>query len=558
MKCAERVVRFPVIRRRQVLRSGLGAAAAAALAGRSDAGVWHAREIVHLLPAASHDRFLIKCSLRAPLARAPVLGVGPRRFEGVRSDSSGLYWQFHATGLTPATGYRVSISGPDGRLLCDPWPLRTFPAPDQRAERLRILTFTCAGGYPFPAARGQPEAFRPLEIRHALLERALSFAPDVAVANGDHIYWDQRTWFESANPAMREAAQAIASRFGRLDPSLPALGSENEAIIKRLAAPQIAGVYATRMRSTPMFFVGDDHDYFENDEANERYVTFPPEAPNIAWARAVQHLFYPEFLPDPHRPLHLPGSCASDRADGLSESFGTLRYGDLVECPIYDCGRFLSLKDRHAGLVPPQVEAWLIARTAASDARQAIHMPSHPFGWSAGKWREWYPDAVASNAGSGGPSGGYAAAGGHARLDPATHKYLWQPGWWLQHQRLARAMSAAARPAVMVSGDLHAVGSGIIRASGEENLAANPIHAILSGPVGTSRLGWPSSARGLAPTAASRINMDGAAPVEKNGFTLLDVDRHRITVRQFAWREPDPVAAIASLQPFETFQIRRG
>jgi len=546
-----------MFRRRDVLGSGLSVAAAA-LGPRAGASGWQPREIVHLLPAVSHERFLIKCSFRQPLTRAPVLRAGNQRIEGTRGDTEGAYWQFHAKGLAPATAYALGIEAADGRPLCDPWPLRTFPAPHQRAARLRILAFTCAGGYPFPTLPGQPEAFRPLAIRHALLERALSFAPDVAVANGDHIYWDQRTWFESANPNVRDAAKAIAARFGRLDPALPALGSHNETVIKRLAGPQIAGVYGTRMRSTPMFFVGDDHDYFENDEANERYVTFPPEAHNVAWARATQHLFYPEFLPDPQRPATLPGSGAADRADGLSEAFGTLRYGNLVECPIYDCGRFVSLKDRHAGLVPPEVEAWLIDRTAARDTTHRIHIPSHPFGWSAGKWREWYPDAVAVDPGTGGPSGGYGVMGANARLNRTADKYMWQPGWWLQHQRLARAMSTADRPAMMVSGDLHAVGSGIIRASGDANLSSNPIHAILSGPVGTSRLGWPSAARGLPPTAASRISMSGVAPVEKNGFTLLDVERERIVVRQFAWREPDLVSAIASLQPFSTFQIRRG
>lgn len=70
-------------------------------------------------------------------------------------------------------------------------------------------------------------------------------------------------------------------------------------VLKRLAGPQIAGVYGTRFRSTPMMFVNDDHDYFENDEANERYITFPAEAANVDWARATQHQFYPEFLPDP-------------------------------------------------------------------------------------------------------------------------------------------------------------------------------------------------------------------------------------------------------------------
>jgi hypothetical protein len=281
---------MPMFRRRDVLGSGLSVAAAA-LGPRAGASGWQPREIVHLLPAVSHERFLIKCSFRQPLTRAPVLRAGNQRIEGTRGDTEGAYWQFHAKGLAPATAYALGIEAADGRPLCDPWPLRTFPAPHQRAARLRILAFTCAGGYPFPTLPGQPEAFRPLAIRHALLERALSFAPDVAVANGDHIYWDQRTWFESANPNVRDAAKAIAARFGRLDPALPALGSHNETVIKRLAGPQIAGVYGTRMRSTPMFFVGDDHDYFENDEANERYVTFPPEAPNVAWARAVQHLF---------------------------------------------------------------------------------------------------------------------------------------------------------------------------------------------------------------------------------------------------------------------------
>lgn len=408
------------VHRREVLLGGLGAAAGLALGSPVRATEWLERDIAHLLPAASHDRFLIKSSVRRPLARAPVLRIGRRRIPGVRSDTAGSFWQFDAPGLAPDRVHRLVIEERDGRQLCDPWPLRTFPAPDNPAQRLRILAFTCAGGYPFPTPAGQPEAFRPLAVRHALLERALSFAPDVAVANGDHIYWDQRTWFESANPAMRQAAQAIAAQFGRLDPGLPALGSVNEAIIKRLAGPQIAGVYGTRLRSTPTFFVGDDHDYFENDEANERYVTFPPEAPNLAWARATQHLFYPEFLPDANRPATLPGSGAADRFHGLSEAFGTLRYGNLVECPIYDCGRFLSLKDRHAGLVPPEVEAWLIGRTAGRDTAQLIHMPSHPFGWSAGKWREWYPDAVVVDAGTGGQILGAVVISGNVHGEAAV------------------------------------------------------------------------------------------------------------------------------------------
>jgi hypothetical protein len=35
------------------------------------------------------------------------------------------------------------------------------------------------------------------------------------------------------------------------------------------------------------------------------------------------------------------------------------------------------------------------------------------------------------------------------------------------------------------------------------------------------------------------------------------VERDRIVVRQFAWREPEPVEAIDRLQPYKTYEIRR-
>lgn len=61
----------------------------------------------------------------------------------------------------------------------------------------------------------------------------------------------------------------------------------------------------------------DDHDYFENDEAEERFVTFPSDQFSMSAKRAVKALFYPEFLPDPDRPTGLSGGLA----DGRSGSF---------------------------------------------------------------------------------------------------------------------------------------------------------------------------------------------------------------------------------------------
>ena len=148
------------------------------------------------------------------------------------------------------------------------------------------------------------------------------------------------------------------------------------------------------LRSTPSYFVSDDHDYFENDEATAQFVTLPPHEYQLSYARFVRDLFLPEFLRDPDRPKLLAGSGSGDRDPGISESFGTFRYGNLVEALIYDCARYLSLKGTVAGLIPPETEAWISQRTKDQQVRHLLHVPSHPFGWTAGKWREWYPDAV--------------------------------------------------------------------------------------------------------------------------------------------------------------------
>ena len=44
--------------------------------------------------------------------------------------------------------------------------------------------------------------------------------------------------------------------------------------------------------------------------------------------------------------------------------------------------------------VDPEVEKWLMARTAATEVTHLVHVPSNPPGWTAGKWGEWYPDVL--------------------------------------------------------------------------------------------------------------------------------------------------------------------
>ena len=137
--------------------------------------------------------------------------------------------------------------------------------------------------------------FLPPAVRNRLLRRALSFQPHAAVANGDHVYWDLRSPLTSKLYGASPEAEKIAGRFDRAG---VVLGGDNETVLKRAAGPQIAPVYGTDFRSTPVFFIQDDHDYFDNDEATDEIITFPPSHFMLQLARATQQMYYPEFLPD--------------------------------------------------------------------------------------------------------------------------------------------------------------------------------------------------------------------------------------------------------------------
>ena len=237
------------------------------------------------------------------------------------------------------------------------------------------------------------------------------------------------------------------------------LGTPNEDVLKKAVGPQIADLYGTTMRSTPVFFLQDDHDYFETDEADDTLVTLPPDPFMLNLARASQLMYYPEFLPDAHRGLGLPSGSAADRPAGVSESFGTLRYGRLLEMLMYDCRRYVTLTGPSATFVPPLIEDWLKARMANSDAIHVVNMPSIPPGWSAGKWGEWYADMD----------------GGNQQLTTSIPKPYWQSGWRLQHDRLLQAASAMrGRVPLFISGDLHSIARGAHLQDVRDRSAAQP------------------------------------------------------------------------------------
>ena len=383
--------------------------------------------------------------------------------------------------------------------------------------------------------------FLPTAVRQRLLRRALSFRPDALIANGDHVYWD----LTAPRGALRLGKSAEAKAFaGEFDFKHPVLGTANETFLRRAAGPQIVPLYGTLCRSTPVFFIQDDHDFFDNDEATDEVVTFPPRHWMLDLAQTTQRFYYPEFLPDPNRPLGLPGSSALGRPPKVSEVFGTLRYGTLAEVLLYSVRRSMTLAGPSAVFVDPDVEDWLRARMGAREVAHVVNIPSNPPGWSAGKWGEWYPDVL----------------GDDGKLTVAKPKPYWQPGWLKQHDRLLSAVSAMpGRIPLIISGDLHAIGEGHIHRSGSLDFQNNPVIAVLAGPMGTGDLGWPSAFRGTAPVPPAHIDMrEDLAPIEENGFTIADFTPEGITLQYFRWNaHRDEVSAIDTLEPFRVSRFSR-
>ena len=531
--------------RRDFLTGGMGATVLASFAADTLAQTgnppaqkeWDSGQVRHLLPTVSDTKMLIKASFHQSLTTTPTLHVGATRVRGLKTDTEGSFWEFYAADLQPNRRYTLSLTGAGRRSLCQPWDLSTFPSPDARPESFRVLFFTCAGG---PDGDGGTDAigaggYLPTAIRNRLLRRALSFQPQAMVANGDHVYWDLHA---PRVPVARRDTTKLQS-FNR---SALVFGDRNETVLKLAAGPQIVPVYGADFRSTPVFFLQDDHDYFDNDEAFDEIVTFPPVWFQLELARATQHLYYPEFLPDDNRPRGLPWGAEGDGA--VSESWGTLRFGRLAEILLYDVRRTCTLAGPSAVFLDLEVEKWLLARTASSDVTHVVHAPSNPLGWTAGKWMEWYPDVLNAD----------------GKLTIKEPKPYWQAGWLKQHDRLVAAMTARKRSIPMtVSGDLHAVGIGKILRAGAMNLNANPLTAVLAGPIGTSPAGWPSAFRGIGSTPPAYLDVqEEIKPIEQHGFTVADFLQDRIVLKFFKWdRKTESPESIDSLQPFHMTELER-
>ena len=527
----------------RLITTGIGGPASAAEGPTPREKDWDQGDVQHLIPTASHDRFLIKVSFTQAQETAPELEVGPARVRGQSNAAAGDFWQFDVTGLSPATTYQLSLVSANGRALCAPWSLSTFPAPDATPEQLRLMIYTCGGGHD-GLNQGLPDGkinWLPSALRRRLLQRGLSFKPDALIANGDQIYWDLRAPLASKSSGASSLGKEIAGTFDRAQ---PLFGTANEAVFRRATGPQIIPQYGALLRSTPVFFMQDDHDYFDNDEATNEIITFPPDHFMLKLARATRQLYYPEYLPDPNRPLGLPGASAADRPPGVAEAFGTLRYGNLAEILLYDIRRTQTLAGPSAVFVDSTAEAWLKSRMADREVIHVVNIPSNPPGWSAGKWGEWYPDIL----------------GKDGRLTTDVPKPYWQSGWLKQHDRLMAAIAAMeGRIPLVVSGDLHAIAEGRMMRCGALDFANKPVNVILSGPLGTGDRGWPSAFRGIGASPPNHLTMEeDLKPIEENGFIIADFSPENIAVRYFRFNyHKQSAEVIDTLEPFRVTELKR-
>ena len=521
---------------------GAGLSFIGCLSDKTQTGVaessWKDGDVAHILPTVNHNRMLVSTSYKR-VVKSPVLKVGNQTFKGQMRDSQGYFWAYDCQNLQANTQYDLQLLE-DNTPLCDAWQLKTFPKPNEDTAHLKLMMFTCAGGHPVaqdfipvPETEKEPAAHF-AEKRVRLLNRGLSFKPDAMVVIGDTVYWDlhgngKGRLGTSVDPRAIEIG-------GKFEETKSVLGTKNEEILKKIVSPQIIDLYGTACRSTPVFFFNDDHDYFENDEANDVLVTFPPKPFNLELSRTVQRMYFPEFLPDANRPQDLPGSSAVDRVAGSSEAFGTLRYGKLAELLMYDCRRFINLNGAAATFIPSSTENWLINRTQSQDVKHTIQVPSTPYGWSAGKWLEWYPDVL----------------GKDKKLHDDLPKYLWQKGWQSQHDRLLKAMhDTKFKKPIVISGDIHTFASGKIHRNGNLDFSDNPIHSYIAGTLGCTV--FPSTFRKVKTAIPNVIGMEEEFEnVEENGFSIVDIDQRNVHIKMYnyLWSRDD-LKVIDDLKAFK-------
>lgn len=502
---------------------------------------FQAGDVQHILPSVTHERMLVKVSFAKPRPQSPFLMVNNRSVNGKAGDLEQRFFTFDISGLSPDKTHELQLFEKNGVEITSRWPLKTFPSPDADVSHLRLLCTTCPGGREEfsvppdllhllpnpPDIHKTVREFQPMSARRKLLARAMTFKPDAMLVNGDSIYWDMFSLPSLVMDRSDKAKKILGDTPFRHD--RPVHGDyNNEMAVKKAFGPQIAGLYGVAFRSTPTFFVQDDHDYGDNDETDPPFgdsPTFPPNLWKRDLRRFTQKLYYPELF----APTGLQPGFTSDLGNGLAKSYGQFRYGRLAEGLIYCCKVNFpdyefhknDLADTDAKFIPAEIEQWLKTRTRVSKTAHTFQMPSTPLVYTAGKWLEFYPDILDDD----------------NQLTTSIPKPGWATGWNRQHDRILNAASARKdHLPLFFSGDIHASGLAKINQSNANNYSDNPIVALLVGTIGTGQAGFPSFFRGVGAQPSKTLKTNEIIKtIEQNGFSLVDFTPRKVKFRMFKW-----------------------
>jgi hypothetical protein len=112
---------------------------------------------------------------------------------------------------------------------------------------------------------------------------------------------------------------------------------------------------------------------------------------------------------------------------------------------------------------------------------------------------------------------------------------------------------------LVISGDLHAIAEGRMHRSGTLDFGKNPIVTVLSGPLGTGDMLWPSAFRGVGATPPTHLTMEeNLKPLEENGFVIADFTPESISLKFFRFNYYRQTAAdIDTLEPFRITELKR-
>jgi len=251
---------------------------------------WESGSVRHILPQFDHRQLLMHVSFDEVQVEDPILFVNEKKAKVQSTSSSRKFFKFYINNLIPSTNYTLQIKSEGDIPITDPWEINTFPHPDSTVNDVRILKYTCAGGIS-ESFFGQ-EVFLDMRYRRALLERALEENPRIVIANGDHIYWDQKT---SEKSLLQRLLKFRRNRmYGALDLNQSMKSERNQSIFKNIMDDQIVELYGCLLREKSVYFITDDHDLLENDDAikEKGIVSFPPEDYMTNASNLIQEMYY--------------------------------------------------------------------------------------------------------------------------------------------------------------------------------------------------------------------------------------------------------------------------